>query len=407
MNAASVLKSENLDVGYKTAILSQVNLDIKAGQFISILGPNGAGKTTLLRTLSRHIAALAGLVQVEGGPLSDYPALSLAKIMAVVLTEKAAPPLLSVWEYAALGRYPHSGFLGKLTGHDFEVVASALTSVKADDLAGRMVDQLSDGEMQKVVLARALAQEPKIMLLDEPTAHLDLKHRVEVMSILRGLCRDQGLTVLAALHDVDVAAKVSDQVILVKEGRVSAFGRPEEVLTSEMVAELYDFNEAGFSRHLGGIEIQGDGRSGRAFVIAGQGRGALVYRLLAKKGFFITTLFPGQGDLDHYVAQALGARILGESTGLAESSALIAEALADCLFLIISGTNPAKREWEAAIIRQALAKGLKVLALSEAQNGAVPDGVRLCPDLPGLTGMLDEYMERGRGTDKNREANHD
>ncbi|MBN2751215.1 MAG: ABC transporter ATP-binding protein, partial [Rhodospirillaceae bacterium] len=308
MSSDSVLSCEALCVGYKRAVLSDVTLDIQAGDFVSLLGPNGVGKTTLLRTLSRHLKPVSGCVRILGQDLHAMPALDLARVMAVGLTDNAKPPLLSVFEFVALGRYPHTGFMGHLRPEDEAVVEAALSSVAAENLADRLVEQLSDGERQKAVLARALAQEPKILLLDEPTAHLDLKHRVEVMGILRNLCRTRGLSVLASLHDVDIAAKVSDQVLLVKAGQVVDYGLPEGVLTSEAVAGLYDFNEADFSRDLGGIELRGDGSMGRVFVTAGLGSGAAIFRLLSKRGLSISTGVLAEGDLDAYVAEALGAQ---------------------------------------------------------------------------------------------------
>jgi ABC-type cobalamin/Fe3+-siderophores transport systems, ATPase components len=385
MKNNSLLYCEDLTIGYKKPVLTGINLEFEAGQFVSLLGPNGTGKTTLLRTLSRHIKPHGGLVMISGRPLADYPPLALARIMAVVLTEKSAPPLLSVLEYVALGRYPHTGFLGRLSRKDLGIVTASLLAVKADELAGRLVDQLSDGEKQKVVLARALAQEPTLMLLDEPTAHLDLKHRVEVMTILRGLCRSQGLTVLAALHDVDMAAKVSDQVILIKNGRLEGYGRPEDILTSEKVSDLYDFSGAGFSHQLGGIEIQGSGRSGRAFVLAGPGRGATIYRLLAKHGFTFAAGFPAESDLDAHVAKALNAEIMYRTDDLVNGQAGPAvNALEKCDFLIdgggfIDGDDQLRQK----IVQAALDRSRPVLAL-ETDEGVILEGCRVCAGMPEL-----------------------
>lgn len=398
MKSHSLLDCKDLTIGYKKPVLSGINLAVEAGQFVSLLGPNGTGKTTLLRTLSRHIKPHSGLILVSGKPLANYPALELARIMAVVLTEKSAPPLLSVLEYVALGRYPHTDFLGRLSDKDLKIVTASLLAVKAGELAGRLVDQLSDGEKQKVVLARALAQEPTVMLLDEPTAHLDLKHRVEVMAILRGLCRSRGLTVLAALHDVDMAAKVSDQVILVKNGRLDGYGRPEDILTSEKVSNLYDFRGAGFSHQLGSIEIQGSGRSGRAFVLAGPGRGTTIYRLLAKHGFTFTAGFPTASDLDAHVAQALGAEIFYRSGGNSQAGSAL-EALEQCDFLIDGGGfSNGDDQLRQKIVRAALNWSRPVLALKTDERVSLK-GCRVCQGLPELIKAITELnrADRRRG----------
>ncbi len=337
----SLLACRDLAVGYdRKAVLSGLSLEFAAGEFVSLLGPNGAGKTTLLRTLSGHLAPLGGRIQVQSQDLAALSAAALAKVMAVVLTDKVAPPLFSVFEFVALGRYPYTDFLGRLGAADRWVVQHALAAVKAEHLAQRTFTDLSDGERQKALVARALAQQPRILLLDEPTLHLDLKHRVEVMGILRDLCRNEGITVIASLHDVDVAAKVSDRVALIKNGGLAAWGTPEAVITGDSVADLYEFQTAAFSSQLGGIELRGDGRRGRAFVVAGMGSGAQVFRLLVKRGFAITTGVLHTNDLDYHVAHSLGAACLTQSpmetvNGTALATAM--ESLAACDLVIDCG----------------------------------------------------------------------
>lgn len=378
MSSESILHSEGLSVGYRAPVLREVNLDFGGGQFIALLGPNGAGKTTLLRTLSRHLKPLSGRIEVLGRDLDTLSALELARLVAVCLTDNAKPPLLSVDEFVALGRYPHTGMMGRLSVHDAEIVERSLAAVTASGLSGRLVEQLSDGERQKVVLARALAQEPKLMLLDEPTAHLDLKHRIEVMGILRSLCRSHGLTVLASLHDIDVAAKVSDRVLLVQNGGIRDYGLPETVLTSETVAELYGFGDADFNRHLGSIEFRGDGKAGRVFVIAGRGRAAPVFRLLSKKGLAIETGLLRDGDLDAFVAAALGAKTYVRAepdelpaNGNGSSLEAAAQALAACDFIVDSGVRDAGAE---ALRQQAAVSGLPVFRVA---GGVEKDGITL------------------------------
>lgn len=263
-NQSPILEVTGLSVGYKNrTVLRDLAFTCRPGEFISLLGPNGAGKTTLLRTLSRHLSPVAGEIRVQGRPLSQLSAMDLARTMAVVLTDKIAPPLFSVFEFVALGRYPHTDYLGRLGPQDQVAVSSSLAAVHALELAERAFADLSDGERQKVLMARALAQAPQMLLLDEPTMHLDLKHRVEVMAILRDLCRSQGITVIASLHDVDVAAKVSDQVALIRDGGLMAWGAPEAVLSGDSVTTLYEFDKARFNRDLGGIELKSAGDRAR------------------------------------------------------------------------------------------------------------------------------------------------
>lgn len=297
-----------LSVGYGTKkVLENLDLHIHKGEFISLLGPNGAGKTTLLRTLAGLLPSLGGTVQIDDTALTAFRPMELAKILAVVLTGKLSPGLLTAYEFAAMGRYPHTNRQGRLKKEDRRVVTEVLGLVGARDLAHRLLSTLSDGERQKVLLARALAQEPRFILLDEPTIHLDLRHRLEVMTILCRLCREKGITAIASLHDVDIAAKLSDRVALVKDGGIVSWGTPETVLREERVNDLYDLSGMSFSPLLGSIEIKGQENRGTAFVAAGMGSGAMVYRFLARNGFAIHTGVLHENDIDNHVSGALGA----------------------------------------------------------------------------------------------------
>jgi iron complex transport system ATP-binding protein len=396
-----ILTCKDLAVGYKRkTVLSDLNLTFGQGQFISLLGPNGAGKTTFLRTLSRHLSPVSGHIELEGRPLTDISAMELAKFMAVVLTEKVFPPLFSVYEFVALGRYPHTNFLGRLNPADHRAVRHAISAVNADNLADRTFSDLSDGERQKALVARALAQQPRLLLLDEPTLHLDLKHRVEVMGILRNLCRSRDITVVASLHDVDVAAKVSDRVALIKSGTVTHWGTPETVLTNRAVADLYDFNSARFCNHLGGIELHGDGFRGRAFVVAGMGSGAQVYRTMAKRGFNIVTGVLHTNDLDYYVARSLGAdcTIQAPMTQVDDQAGnAAAKKMAHCDVVIDCGfpVGP-MNQGNHDLLQAALDMQKPVFSLRSSHDLLAScntnDAVKYCVDVGVLLETVDQWM---------------
>ena len=362
------LSCNNLTVGYKNRpVLSDINLTFAAGQFITLLGPNGAGKTTLLRTLSRHLPPISGTVSVEGRNMAGMNIGEMARIMAVVLTDKVTPPLFSSFQFVALGRYPHTNFLGRLSETDRQVITDSLRGVHAEDLTSRDFASLSDGERQKVLVARALAQEPRILLLDEPTAHLDLKHRIEVMSILRNLCREKGITVIASLHDVDIAARVSDRVILVKDGGITSCGYPEEVLTGDAVAGLYDFDSASYNMRLGTIELRGTEKLGRIFVVAGMGSGATIYRMLAKRGYGISTGILHTNDLDCYIAESLGARCISQPPADALRDDRLDQALAElerCDMVIDAGFDlDGPYSGNLELLKKGAARGKPVFSL--------------------------------------------
>lgn len=395
-----VIEVRDLCVGYRDrSVLRDMNFSCNAGQFISLLGPNGAGKTTLLRTLSRHLPPQSGNIRVQGRPLGELTAMDLARIMAVVLTDKIAPPLFTVFEFVALGRYPHTDYLGRLGPQDRVAVSSSLAAVHALDLAHRPFTDLSDGERQKVLMARALAQDPQVLLLDEPTIHLDLKHRVEVMAILRDLCRSKGITVIASLHDVDVAAKVSDRVALIRDGGLMAWGLPETVLSGQAVTALYEFDKAEFNRHLGGIELKSSGTRGRVFVVGGMGSGALVYRMLAKKDFAIATGVVHSNDLDCFVARSLGAQFVSvgpmeliNDTAFGQAQAL----LSGCDLVIDSGFPLGScNEANLTLLQTALDHGKPMLCLRDGMPpGLQVNGVHrpiLCADAGRLIEALETF----------------
>ncbi len=234
------IETKGLEVGYGIrGVLSNIDLALPRGSFISLLGPNGAGKTTLLRSLARLLPPIKGVILLRERALEGFPSQELARLLSIVLTDKVQPGLFSAFEFVALGRYPYTDFMGRLTEPDRKVILEALSMVHAGDLATRRLETLSDGERQKVLIARALAQEPDIIILDEPTLHLDLKHSMEVMAILQGLCRERDITVVASLHDVGLAARLSDQVMLVKDGGIMGWGPPEELLKKETVTHLF------------------------------------------------------------------------------------------------------------------------------------------------------------------------
>ncbi len=391
-----ILCCDGLSVGHNgQAVLEDLDLSFSQAQFISLLGPNGAGKTTLLRTLTRHLPALAGRVELLGRPLASYRQSDLARIMAVVLTDKITPPLFSAFEFVALGRYPHTDFLGRLSEADREAVKRALASVHAEELAAREFTTLSDGERQKILVARALAQEPQVLVLDEPTSHLDLKHRVEVMSILRGLCASHKLTVIASLHDVDIAAKVSDQVVLVKDGRLIACGAPEEMLDSQAVADLYDFTDASFNSQLGSLELHGSRSKGRVFVVGGMGCGAALYRLLAKCGYAVSSGVLYANDIDAYVAESLDICRIVQPPAAAVATASLKRAFAElpsCDCVVDAGCDLGGiYEENQHILKEAVKLGKPLFSFAEQKR----HGGRQLAGVAELPAAIAAAMERG------------
>ena len=327
-NDCAALEACDLDVGYGArVIVSRINQRIERGTFLCALGPNGSGKTTLLRTLADLLAPLKGTVFVGGHPLRSMGRRDLAKSMAVVLTERPSLEMVTGFEFAAMGRYPHTGLLGRLSERDINRVWECLGLVDATNIADRYFNELSDGEKQKILFARALAQDPDVIILDEPTLHLDLKHKMEFMALLIRSCRRRGITTIASLHEVDLAMKTADLVMLIKNGRIMACGEPGEILTGETVSALYDLDCARFSTELGTIDFQCGINGANVFVVAGCGTGVAVYRALSKNGLGIVTGVVHENDIDFHVAGSVGARVIREKPFEKISSRSVTRAL--------------------------------------------------------------------------------
>jgi iron complex transport system ATP-binding protein len=221
-------------------VLSAISCEVSAGKILGLLGPNGSGKSTLVRLMSGVRVPRVGRVIYGGRDLQTYSRDELARAIAVVPQETAIELPFSVLEVVLMGRSPYLGKFGFESTHDLAVAQRAMAQTGVASLATREVHALSGGERQRVILARALAQEPRVLLLDEPTAFLDIKHQVAVYDLIKQLSREQGLAVVAILHDLNLAALYCDRLVLLKAGRVFCQGTPEQVLTYTNIKAVYE-----------------------------------------------------------------------------------------------------------------------------------------------------------------------
>ena len=220
-------------------VLHNINLHIGAGEMVGLLGPNGSGKTTLIKLASGILKPNKGEIRLDGSSLNQLSRKSIARSVAVVPQQFHIPFAFTAAEVVMLGRIPFAKAFAEESEVDRRAVTNALELVGISELRERRFDELSGGERQKVILAMALAQQPKLLLLDEPTVHLDITHQVEIMGLVRRLNLERGLTVIAAMHDLNLASLYFDRLILLKEGRVSADGTPSQVLTEDRIGEVY------------------------------------------------------------------------------------------------------------------------------------------------------------------------
>jgi len=234
------LTIEGLTVFYgKRCALQDISLEIQRGQVMALIGPNGAGKSTLIRAASGVLPIQSGKIRTNGDEFTSLPPILRARCLAVVPQAVALPPAFTAWETVLMGRTPYLNFLGQTSNADDEIVRLALKRADALDFADRRVGELSGGEQQRIMLARALAQATPILLLDEPTAHLDMQYQVALMQTIRQLAHKDNLAVMIAMHDLNLAARYADSVALLVQGRLEAVGDPNDVLTPERISKAY------------------------------------------------------------------------------------------------------------------------------------------------------------------------
>ncbi len=231
----SILSVANVSIGYKNknellSIAENISLEIYKGEMVCLLGPNGGGKTTLIRTLAGMQPALSGVVTIDGDDIHAMNLELLAKKMSVVLTDAVTVPNMKVFDIVALGRYPHTNWFGTLSQTDVEIVRSAMQKVGLQGFDNRDFQQLSDGEKQRAMIAKALAQDTSFIMLDEPTAHLDLPNRIEVMTLLKNLARTTYKSILLSTHELDLALQVSDRIWLMQKNKPIMCGTPEDLV---------------------------------------------------------------------------------------------------------------------------------------------------------------------------------
>lgn len=235
-----LLKIDNLSGGYaKETIIKDVSFDIKKGEFLGIIGPNGSGKSTLLRLMSRILLPQKGQVLFENKGITGMKLKELCQRVAFVPQDTLISFSFTVWEIALMGRIPHLKRLQLETKKDFAITEDALLLTDSLQLKDKRIDCLSAGERQRVIIAKALAQEPVLVLLDEPTSHLDIGHQVEILDLLRKLNREKGLSIVMVLHDLNLASEYCDRIILLDKGEIFKSGFPPEVLTYQNIEAVY------------------------------------------------------------------------------------------------------------------------------------------------------------------------
>ncbi|MCS3901826.1 ABC transporter ATP-binding protein [Methanococcus voltae] len=342
-----MLKTENLTVGYANSeVLTNVNLNVHKNEILCIIGPNGAGKSTLLKTIATYLTPKKGAVYINSNKIHNLKPAQLAKEMAVVLTDRINPANMTGYDVISIGRHPYTGLLGRLSKKDKEIILHSAELVNATKLLEKNFFEMSDGERQKIMIARALAQEPEILILDEPTSFLDANHKIELTLLLRKLSK-KDIAIIVTLHDIELALRIADKMALVKDNKILAYGYPEDIMTSETVNYLYGLTEANYNEQIGYFELKNTNKvklnadfnadlnvnldkdinlnddlesqisaptPKKVFITCGGGTGAKALRYFKKNGYDITVGILHENDIDYAISKTMEINIISEKS---------------------------------------------------------------------------------------------
>ena len=237
------LHTSELNVGYDSDIVKNISLAAAPGKIVTLIGPNGSGKSTILRTVAGLLEPRGGVIMLEGRSRADIGSGEASKILAAVMTGRAYPELMTCRSVIESGRYPYTGLFGKLSEEDVKKVDEAMAATDTTDIAGSDFRNISDGQRQRVLLARAIAQDPRVLILDEPTSFLDIRYKIDILTKIKKLSTEKNMAILMSLHEPEIAMKLSDTVAAVGDGKVLRIGTPSEVFTEEFIRELYKLGD--------------------------------------------------------------------------------------------------------------------------------------------------------------------
>lgn len=314
------LQTRDLSVGYhKEPVLQNVTMEVGRGEILTLIGPNGAGKSTLLKSIAGQLKPLAGGIYLDGRELSGWDRQELARCMAVVFTDRMHTELMTCKDVVAGGRYPYTGRFGILSDQDRSIVSDSMKKTHVSEIRDRDFNKISDGQRQRVLLARALCQQPGIILLDEPVSHLDIRYQLEFLSMLQRLVKESGMSVIMSLHELELAQRVSDRILCIGNGTAERFDIPQKIFSDGYISGLFRIETGSFDEENGVAELEKAAGPPRVFVLAGSGSGRDTYHRLQREGIPFATGILYTHDLDYPVAKALAAEMVSLPSGDAMS----------------------------------------------------------------------------------------
>lgn len=307
------LETKQLTVGYgKKVVIHNVELCVVPGKILTLIGKNGSGKSTILKSIIGQLKPLGGSVILCGKETNHMKESDIAKELSMVMTEPVHPELMTCKDVVATGRYPYTGRFGILSKDDWRAVEEAITLVHANDVENLEFSKISDGQKQRIMLARAICQETNVLVLDEPTSYLDMRYKLDILSSIRRLAHERDMAVIMSLHELDLAQKVSDTIACVKGDKLDKVGAPEEIFTGDYVQNLYGVAEKSFHPLLGMMQLPSNEGAPKVFVIGGGGDAIPVYYRLQRENIPFVAGILYENDIEYAVAKSLASDVVAE-----------------------------------------------------------------------------------------------
>lgn len=306
------IKTDKLSTGYgKKIIVDNIDITVRRGEILVLIGPNGSGKSTVLKTISRQLKAISGAVTIDGSDLFKIKESELATRMSILMTKRPNGELMTAWDMVSTGRYPYTDRMGKLRKQDIEAVNRAIAVVELEDIKEELYSQLSDGQKQRVLLARAICQEPDIFILDEPTSFLDIHHKLSLLQILKNMA-GSGIAIVMSLHEIDLAQKIADNILCIDSVGKLSYGSWDKIFTDKIISELYGSMKGSYLAEYGSVELERITGEPEVFVIGGGGSGIAMYRKLQRRAIPFAAGILHENDTEYPVAKALASQLVCE-----------------------------------------------------------------------------------------------
>lgn len=307
----SVLKTKKLSVGYnKKIVAGDIEISVKQGEILTIIGANGSGKSTILKSITGQLKLISGAVFIDNRNLDNFTRKELSRKMSVVMTDRIETELMTCRDIVEYGRFPYTNQSGILSSSDRLKADEAMHITDTYELAERDFSRISDGQKQRVLLARAVCQEPEVLILDEPTSFLDIRYKLELLSILKRLVREKNIAVIMSLHELDLVQRISDHVLCIDGEKADRYGTPEEIFSGDYISRLYKITSGSYERCI--PELDSERGIPKIFVISGNGTGINTFHKLQRMNIPFASGILHENDIDYFTAKRLAETVISE-----------------------------------------------------------------------------------------------